>query len=168
MIAEILGPVLSAYETSARTHESHPSHELQNVRTSRQIRGRVDIIWLYHLGILCILCCSAFSAWRTYNLATTGQFVICQFNKNVHFINSVISASYRKHEICKHFQCLMLKSYCRSLKVKNVATEILMFDLKLFIGVRHCPHTRTTKKLTSELRQYGIISSGFTRTGDCV
>jgi len=119
VIAEILGPVLPAYETSARTHESHPSHELQNVGIFRQIRGRIDVIWLYHLGILCILRCSAFLAWRTYNLATTGRFVICQFNKNVHFINSVVSASYRKHEICKHFQWPLVKSYCGSLKVKK-------------------------------------------------
>ena len=45
-----------------------------------------------------------FSRVDPYNPATTRSLIICQFDKNVHFINSVLSVSYRKREICKHFQ----------------------------------------------------------------
>jgi hypothetical protein len=45
-----------------------------------------------------------FSSVDAHNPATTRSLVIYQLDKNVHFINSVLSVSYKKHEICKHFQ----------------------------------------------------------------
>jgi hypothetical protein len=64
------------------------------------------------------------ASWRTYNLATTRRPVICQLDKNVHFINVVLSVCYKKHEICKHFQWPILKRYLLKITVtQKLCTE---------------------------------------------
>ncbi len=85
-----------------RAHERSPSHELQNVRILPQIRGRVDVK-LYHLGILCILCCSSLSIEECHNIQPCKRTLRPSRNRTCGFPTSGSSAKLtHRTTVCKY------------------------------------------------------------------